>query len=514
MNQMKHLDGILVGFAFLSGFSALAYEMTWIRMFLPVVGLSIYSTTLVLATFLGGLGLGSYLSLKLKRWDLRGTLKFYAGVELLIGITALVVPLAIGKFLQIHVWISQFESFTPFLFGIKALFCSIILLPPTILMGLTLPVLIDAASGKPNPRRIGLYYGLNTLGAVAGCALTSFVLIYHLGLTRTNLVAIAINLIIASLAWLCAVRTNSPKSLPIVSTAEKQRTVDYWWLLALFALLGFSSLSYEIIWTRLLVLYLQSSTYSFALILIVFLLGISLGSLIYAVFVGQRPLSFSFLRKLAASLQLALAALGIGSLFVYLHSGNIWELLLKFMGVGGWLSILAQKAVLVSVVIFPTALLVGFTFPILAALLRAKGYSESRSLASVYASNTLGTVLGILVTGLLLLDQLGVQRSLFLVCALNLLAATGLAFGVLRESKLFSWSFATSSAVVLLLLISTPDNLIYKNYENIKIRSCFLKNMHRTSSWSMRQAIKTEFWRITMGGEPAPRNPSSSIQTN
>jgi spermidine synthase len=284
MAKPKHIhtiQWIIYLFFLLSGATGLIYEVIWARLLGLNFGNTMYAISLVLATFMGGLALGSFVVIEyLKRYS--HSLRIYAILELGIGLWALFVPeflksvenLYASLFPMVDSWL-LFSSLALVRFGLSIL----ILLVPAMLMGGTLPVLTTYFTKNLQQvgRKLSLLYTLNTLGAVMGVWWVGFYALPWLG--------IKINLVIGALClWFdykseeLPAQAEIPEAQPPAADLNPKLAV---FLVAGIFVAGFSAMVYEISWTRALIMVLGSSTYAFSCILMAFLLGIALGSFIY-----------------------------------------------------------------------------------------------------------------------------------------------------------------------------------------------------------------------------------------
>src|SRR5690242_677411 len=266
--------GALLALFVLSGVAALIYEIVWFQLLELVIGSSAISLAVLLATYMGGMCIGSLLLPRLTTLRSTHPLRLYGSLELGIGACALfvlaVVPLVSGVY-------SAIAGHGPFAIVVRAVLGAICLLPPTILMGATLPAASRAADTTPNGVAwIGFLYGGNTVGAVFGSILAGFYLLRVYDLTVATLAALVINVAIATAAFLMARRApaiNPPVSSLHAVASGPDRIVH----LAI-GLSGAAALGAEVVWTRLLSLMLGATTYTFSMILGVFLTGLGVGS--------------------------------------------------------------------------------------------------------------------------------------------------------------------------------------------------------------------------------------------
>ncbi len=287
---------------FLSGASSLIFQALWTRMLHHTFGATSVAMSTVLTAFMSGLGLGAYVFGKRAARFAR-PLVVYAIAELGVAACALVIPPLVrsdGFFALVNAALRHNLGEGSFAFMVARFFCVLpILLVPTTLMGGTLPLLaqhfVRPDVSERDSARVGSLYALNTLGAVAGTVLSSFVLMPAIGVGATNLVAVAINVALG-LAILALARSRAGAPLPTArvdtATAPAQKTptpITRGQLLAVvsFALSGLCSMAYEVVWSRALAMAIGSSLQSFALILVTFLVGIAGGSGIVSQLLAQ-----------------------------------------------------------------------------------------------------------------------------------------------------------------------------------------------------------------------------------
>lgn len=408
---------------FISGISGLVYEIVWLRMLSRIMGVTIYATSTVLAAFMAGLALGSFLFGRLA--DRRNDwLRLYAVLELLIGCTALCIPLVLTLSLSLYRSIHHAFPMTGEGLVISALIRAPIsfaaLIVPTTLMGGTLPILTAYLAKKEKlfGRNFSLLYGLNTLGAVAGVSLSGFVTLGLFGERATVLLGVSINLLVAGAAY-TLYRLDRPAAaspaLAAQTTAEEQVVSPYpsgirSFILVAFAASGFTALAYEIIWTRELILWLKTSIYAFSAMLSVFLVGTALGSLMMNRVVDslKKPLVWF------GGLELAIALVSLVNLSLFSHLGS--------GGFGSEVSFAGLGTAVVStvVVVLPLTLLFGMIFPI-AGLCYVKTIRQAgSSVGWLYASNTLGSLLGSVFAGFWLIPALGCTHTVLVLALVNL----------------------------------------------------------------------------------------------
>ncbi|MDR3406609.1 MAG: fused MFS/spermidine synthase [Chthoniobacter sp.] len=417
-----------------SGLCALVYQTVWLREFRLIFGASTAATAAVLGIFMGGIGIGSVL---FGRWSekAKSPLKMYSNLEFGIAIATAATPFLVTLVRWFYGILGGSLALGPIpgtcvRLGLSAL----VLAAPTLLMGGTLPAAARSVVGAGDAGRRGLawLYGTNTLGAVTGVVLATFFALEALGNRQTLWVTCILNLIVAALARRMAGNNVDPADAPAREMAEpptpshdsavvESAPPAPGFVLVASAVVGFAFLLMELVWYRMLSPLLGGSTFTFGLILAGALLGIGLGGLLYAL-AGHRTggtLSvFAWTCALEALCVAAPFALGdrLAILAAHLRS-------LSAVGFGaevfGW-------ALIVAVVVLPAAVVSGFQFPLLVALLGRGPRKVGRHVANAYAWNTLGAIAGSLAGGFGLLPALTApgawQLVVFTLAALALAA--------------------------------------------------------------------------------------------
>ena len=442
-----------------SGATSLVYETLWERQLHLVFGTSQVAVYTVLAAFMCGLAIGGFAAARLV-WRVARPLRVYAILEgciglyavLFPGLLALLEPAYTGFYAALNPSVQVFAGFQFFVLGLA-------LLPPTVCMGATLPLLVRfAAEGEASAgSSVGRLYGANTLGAVIGVAMAGFVLLPSLGLSTTTWVAASGNVLLC----LGALALNSRVGpMPHgVAPRRGRGSQEAMVLCAIAMLAGLSSLICEVSWFRLMVLILGGSAYAFSIMLLSFLTGIGLGG-----WGGGRLADWAWDRGQVKSVlkTLALAQFGIavitwGVMFTFneLPYAFVWlygqiEPHLEYL----W----PAKLMLAMSVMVPPALLMGATFPLLVrAMTSAEKLGESTG--RLYGWNTVGAILGASVGGLILLPWLQVTGTLLVAISLNLLAgllALRLSSGRLSVGVQVGWGLAWVWLVGLLFFRPPP----------------------------------------------------------
>jgi spermidine synthase len=276
-HSSRFLPSMLVLFVG-SGCAALIYEIVWFQVLQLVIGSSAVSLAVLLGTFMGGMCAGSLLLTKVVS-RVRHPLDVYARLEGLIGVcgAALVVLMPLVSRLYTAVDGGGQASV-----ALRAMVCVVLLLPPAFLMGATLPAMSRYVQATPRGVSwLGFFYGGNIVGAVVGCVSAGFYLLPRFDLITAALVAVAINFIVAALGFALSRRAPYAASGPDARTEKPNQEMPRG-VYAAIALSGFTALGAEVVWTRLLSLMFGATTYAFSIILGVFLAGLGIGSVVGA----------------------------------------------------------------------------------------------------------------------------------------------------------------------------------------------------------------------------------------
>lgn len=446
---------------FLSGVSALIYQVAWMKILTVEFGSTVYAVSTVLSVFMCGLALGSYL---FGRWVDRTSrpLLTYATMEAILGVYAVVFLLSIPLVHEIYFAIERafhpsFESFSL----IKFAFTFILLLLPTTLMGGTLPVLSRylGLDGRARARRLALLYSFNTLGAVVGSVGFAFFWILALGVKGSILLSVGINLFLAlatlglhhlrgPFARRAAGADNSEEPLAVSTVEPRGIPLRRLAIVVAFAS-GFVILACEVLWTRLFINFLTGNALIFATILTAVLTGLAAGGFIASYCVER-------VRNIAALLG---AVQLTGAAFLAL-------LVVRQSWVGEAFSLAYQSesqfapfATLFFIVFVPCAVL-GITFPALIKWMSRGASTIGSDIGKLYAVNTAGAVLGSLVSGFVLIRALGVNGSLLALSVLYGVVAVLLFTG--RIARLAA-AAAVLLCVVLLLIPSVREPRYWYN---------------------------------------------------
>src|SRR6266404_8226442 len=394
-----------------SGCAALIYEVVWFQLMQLVIGSSAISLGVLLGTYMGGMCIGSLL---LHRYVAarEHPLRIYALLELGIGICGILVLFGVPLLDKLYAVIAGHG-----LWGIvlRAIIAAVCLLPPTLLMGASLPAIGRWIETTPQGVSwLGFFYGGNIAGAVFGCLLAGFYLLrVHDMATATN-VAVAINVTVALISFALARKTPFAPIEEAVATSTRPpgSTPVY----IAIALSGMCALGAEVIWTRLLSLMLGATVYTFSIILAVFLVGLGLGS-----GVG------SYLSRLIPSPRIALAVcqmLLAGAIawtaYTLANSLPYWPIN-PLLSTDPWFNFEVDLMRCIWA-IFPATGLWGASFPLALAAIAQKGddgQDPGKLVGEVYAANTVGAIVGAIGFSIIFIPLLGTQDSQRLLIALS-----------------------------------------------------------------------------------------------
>jgi len=468
----------LLALFFLSGLSALIYEICWVRQATLTFGVSIYAYSAVLTAYMGGMAIGGYLIGKPADRATR-PLHLFAALQAGLAVLGLLAPLALQWTTPIYAGIvRQLAPGSAVLTALRLGMSLLVLAPPAVCIGASLPVMSRAyarSSGQVG-HDVGRLYTANTLGSVLGCLLAGLFLIRLWGLRETVLLASAINLLVAAAAWRLAGRalaaTNphsafrSPQSIQPARARRREQAATpaltppaaLRFLLWAYALSGFAALGYEVVWARMISLHTLGAIYSFSIMLAVFLSGLVVGSLLSTWWVRRRRATLAHF----GGLELGIGLLAVLVLFAFAQLPR-----LRLEDLFAAYSVPAEVAfegLLSFVTLFPVTVLIGAVFPVASSLYTAEQTAEVGSkVARFTALNTAGSIAGSLLAGFLIVPALGLQRSALLLAALNL----GIGFAALWLVAPAQRRLRLAAAAVLVvasgaaLLLPSPRYLGY-----------------------------------------------------
>ncbi|MBW1913628.1 MAG: fused MFS/spermidine synthase [Deltaproteobacteria bacterium] len=461
----------------LSGVSALAYQVVWIRILAQVFGVSAYALTSVLATYLGGLALGAFI---LGRSIDRSSkpLRFFGFLEIGTAIASLLGIWLLSMLDPIHIFFAnRLSPDSSLLVCVRVILTSFAVLPSTFLMGGTLPAMVRVcvADIRMVGSRLSMLYAVNTLGALIGSLAAGFFIIRMFGLNLTFWSAAALNSLVGITALILTLKTKSPAhavsnidTTPFSGKATQTFTSGPGLLIAV-GLSGFAALGMEVLWTRLLVLVMGGSIYAYVTVVSSFLLGIVLGGLLARFMVDR----LNNLRLTFGWIQILIAFTSMATLPVFWNIGTgMAQDWLADMGSNGWLATIAGRfGISLLIMLIPTTLL-GMIFPIAGKMRSSHIHWLGGQIGEVYASNSLGNVAGTFVTGFLFLPLLGIQKGFATLAIVSLIAA---AWGlkpsqILRDRGRFKyWLSAAPLVITICCILSGIFVLIQWNARPIAV---------------------------------------------
>ena len=479
---------------FLSGMSALIYEVVWLRILIRVLGCTVYATSTILGAFMAGLALGSYTLGKYVDRSPR-LLRLYAILELGIALSALAMPFVFELLVPVYRWVYDFTNGSTFSI-VRACLIFLCLIIPTTLMGGTLPVLSSFLAREKSKfgNRMGTLYGINTLGAIVGVIGSGFFSIGHLGEFNTILLGIGGNLCAASVAFYLnrkqvsvrspseEVRQTVPQKIAGESAISQYSSRVRMIVMIAFAVSGFAALGYEVVWTRILPLFLETSIYAFCGMLSIYLIGIALGSLW-----GKR-----FVDRLEDP--------------VYLFA--VLEIVIAFFAIIGLLLLVPidkqnfSGVLAAGVLIFPVTICLGILFPTVARCFTKSDECIGKSIGQIYSANTVGCILGSLMCGFIFIPALGSTGTILVLSGINLLVGITLLLSCARTYRHGRrFSIAVAGIICTLLAAQIVHDPFYQITQQ-RIRKMFgddgIIYLHRESVAATTTAFgssQNPFWR-------------------
>jgi spermidine synthase len=426
----RSFSGIVLVFIFFSGVSAIIYQIIWIREFTLLFGVHVLSVSTVLASFMAGLSIGSYLGGKIADGKIHPLL-FFSVIEAGIGAYALLFPYLFNTLISFYSSVSN--AFGPSTWSLQLFrFASsfVLLLIPTSLMGATLPVLSKFYVKKLRHlgNRFSLLYGANNLGALTGGFLAGFVLIIAFGLRITLYMAAAVNMINATAGLLFfAIKKEGPRlatgsenieeivipELYLAAKVARLRKLLLW----IFVVEGFTTLSYEVIWTRILLEFsFDKTVYLFSTIVISFIAGLALGSFLY----GRRADSPRNNYSLLAMVEIWI---GITSLLAFILFYVISPELVRARDqLTNWMAVSGKEYLIIFGLLLIPSTLMGVTYPLVSKIYNDNLRVIGSRIGLLGFLDTAGSIIGSFVAGFILIGFLGIYKSFMFTVLMNILA--------------------------------------------------------------------------------------------
>jgi len=441
---------------FISGFSALVYQLIWVRLLGLVFGVSSFAVATVAGVFLLGLGLGSYF---FGKWSERSAnpLRLYMYVEVCIAVASL-AAYAMIEYLPLYRYAYEAAYNNLGLYGmsvVRLLLSVLVLLPPVFFIGGTMPLLSKYFLTSSSTLGAGfsrIYY-LNTLGAFAGALLTGLVLVKYLGVIATLMVAVMGNLLVAAIV-------GAGKKDGIAQREPPGESAPYSYMLWVLFATGFISLSYEVLWVRILSTFGLSTSQAFALIVAGFLLGFSVGSWIVSRGIDRRrDLEAWFARTCVLT-----AVSGAVVLFVFRRFEPLTAALDAALPIG-YLGTSLALAFIVSLV---PAVFMGILFPLGLKIYAQDVHRIGVKAGNILLSNTAGCVLGSLLTGFVLIPFVGMWNTTLVLVNLSLLLALLLSWRAGQVPNV-QWAGLALAFVASNLLVFSESKTFHKHVDILSL---------------------------------------------
>lgn len=395
----KNLKIVLFSIFALSGFCGLIYESIWTHYIKLILGHAAYAQTLVLSIFMGGMAIGAALTAR-SRHKLKSPLRTYAIVELILGLLAISFH---GIFISVegalHASLIPAIDSAALIETLRWLIAAVLILPQSILLGTTFPLIgtaIVRLDQQHSGSTLGMLYFSNSIGAAIGVLISAFLLIGLVGLPGTIFTAGLINILIAIVVWGISKSESTETTTEAIVSAEPPSESQFnpQWLLGIALLTGLASFFYEIAWTRMLSLVLGSSMQAFELMLSAFITGIALGGLWIRnrMDKGQNPI------LLLGKIQLIMGLCAVATLPLYNQMFDFMGFLVQTLTKteSGYLVFNLGSHLIALLIMLPATFMAGMTLPLITFTLLKWNKGEA-SIGRVYAFNTLGAIIGILL---------------------------------------------------------------------------------------------------------------------
>ncbi len=460
---------------FFSGASALIYQTVWIRKFGLVFGVDVFAASTVLTAFMAGLALGNLLFGKIVDRQ-KSALKLFIFLEIGIGLFALLFPITFQWLDSVYVGLYRalplgFYATQVYRFILAFFF----LLVPTTLMGGTLPVITKVFVKKMDSLgwKIGSLYSVNNLGALIGCFLAGFILMRTFGLQNAIFIGAGLNLINALIVfflWTFSSLEQKQKTQQPVD--EKSEAVEplptgvIRFVLWAFAIEGFTTLAYEVIWTRILLGFsYDKSVYFYTTVILSFIFGLSLGSILIARMTDKRK----NLLVLFGAIEVLIGLLAIVLLSVFSSVAevlNTW----RFGYTENWWGSLGREYLLFFLVMIVPTTLMGMTFPIVSKICTPHLKRLGSRIGEIGFLDTVGSIFGAFAGGFILIPLFGVIKAVVFSAVINIVIGL---FAVLihpKTSSKFKGGFIGATvAVFVVLMMFLPDKTYFQHWQTKRL---------------------------------------------
>jgi len=494
---------------FLSGASGLILELLWTRLLTLVFGSTALAVSTVLATYMGGLGLGSYLAGKLAD-RIKKPVRAYALAEAAIGLYALAVPWLIHFYPGLNHWLwTAFGDHYTWLSFLRFVASAGLLIVPTTLMGATLPLLARYFVSRPFEfgrvsLRLGTLYAVNIFGGVSGSFLAGFISLPLVGVRRTNFLAASFDLSLAA-AILIAQRVHQRRQgtatgpsldemsaqqqpdetrRPLITPAARRA------VLFAFAVSGATAMTLQVLWTRALAVIIGSSIFSFTIILLAFLIGLGTGSAAF----GRLAQRFRDPVRSLALVHLGIVATIGLSYLITDRLPFVFTYLLSSTSITAD-TVLVCQFTLACLAVLPSTFLMGAIFPLTVQVVTAQLDRVGRDVGSAYALNTVGAIVGSFLSGFVVLPQLGLQRGIYVSAVLDLgLAALLFAVSSSLTPRRRALGMLAAAGMALLALALPRWNLTNFSIGFFRVSMArdyieIVEHRHQKKKWQMPKLV-------------------------
>jgi spermidine synthase len=465
---------IIFAVLFLSGVSALIYQIVWIRRFGLVFGVDVFTMATVLSAFMGGLAIGSLLFGRLVD-KIKSPLRLFMLLEFGIGLFALLFPFTFKGLINLYTTLIQNFGLSEYSGQIvKFIFSFIFLLIPTTLMGGTLPVIFKFFVRHLNNLgwHISSLFAINNLGAVTGCFLAGFVLIRTFGITTSLYIAASINLINAivvylvfkNIAYETAVSENSDTTPDLTDESNKLSKPLLKLVLWVFAIEGFATLAFEVIWTRIFIGFsFDKTTYFFSVIVLGFVFGLSFGSFLISKWIDKRK----NLVVLLATLEILIGLVSLALLMLFSRVSLLLNI--ERTVFDPWMKIIGKEYIIFFLILVIPATLTGMVYPIVSKLYADNLEKLGNRMGVIGFLDTIGSVLGSFAAGFILIPLLGVVISFITIVALNVtLGVLLLYFNQLMNKKLKIILLSVTLVLSFVLFLKVPSKKYFSWWDKSK----------------------------------------------
>lgn len=472
LNRMPQL--ILFAVLFLSGVSALIYQIVWIRRFGLVFGVDVFTMATVLSAFMGGLAIGSLVFGRLVD-KIKSPLKLFMFLEFGIGLFAVLFPFTFRGLINLYTPIIQSFGLSDYSGQVvKFIFSFIYLLIPTTLMGGTLPVIFKffVRQLKSLGWQVSNLFAINNLGAVTGCFIAGFFLIKTFGITASLYIAASINLINAVVVYLVF------KNIPVVTVPEKNSEIVsdnadesnklskplLRLVLWVFAIEGFATLAFEVIWTRIFIGFsFDKTTYFYSVIVLGFVFGLSLGSFLISKWIDKRKNLVTIL----AVLEILIGLISLALLLLFSKLSLILNLQRTVFD--PWMKIIGKEYLMFFLILVIPATLTGMVYPIVSKLYADNIEKLGNRMGIIGFLDTIGSVLGSFMAGFVLIPLLGVVQSFITIVALNIILGMSLLFfNQMMKKKLKVILMLGTLVLSIILFLKAPEKKYFSWWDRSK----------------------------------------------